>query len=90
MWNRDLATKAVNGATHGFKVNEFKEVYIGHTNVNSFENLPKNKPFWGGNVCLMDTGAGWEGVLTIMDINSKEYWQSDVVKTLYENELGRS
>jgi len=32
---------------------------------------------------MMDTGAGWSGKLTIMDIDTNEFWQSDVVKDLY-------
>ncbi|MCW1960743.1 hypothetical protein [Chryseobacterium viscerum] len=31
----------------------------------------------------MDTGAGSVGKLTIMDIDSKEIWQSDFLSTLY-------
>jgi len=92
MWDRSLAEKAVSGAKSGFKVDEFKEVYLGHTTVNSFSEklVPRNKPFWGGNVCLMDTGAGWEGVLTIMDIDSKEFWQSDLCTELYPDHRGRN
>jgi hypothetical protein len=28
--------------------------------------------------------------LSILDIDSKEYWQSDVLMDLYPNELGRN
>jgi len=32
----------------------------------------------------LDTGAGWSGKLTIMmDIDTKEYWQSELSKDLY-------
>jgi serine/threonine protein phosphatase 1 len=91
MWDRSLAGKCVAGATSGFKVDEFEHVYLGHTTVNSFseKRVPRNKPFTGGNVTLMDTGAGWEGVLTIMDVDTGEYWQSDIVKEIYHNEKGR-
>lgn len=41
------------------------------------------------NVWNIDTGAGWSGKLTIMDIDTKEYWQSDFVKELYPDEKGR-
>ncbi|MBM3246586.1 MAG: hypothetical protein FJZ13_04585, partial [Candidatus Omnitrophica bacterium] len=30
------------------------------------------------NVWNIDTGAGWSGKLTIMDVDTKEYWQSDL------------
>ena len=91
MWDRSLATKAVSGRTSGFKVNEYKEVYLGHTTVNSFKgkDLVPNEPIIGGNVILMDTGGGWEGVVTIMDIDTKEFWSSDLCKELYPNDKGR-
>lgn len=31
----------------------------------------------------LDTGAGWSGKLTIMNIATEEYWQSDLSKDLY-------
>lgn len=90
MWDRTLATKAAGEKADSlFQVHEYKKVFLGHTTVNSFKKLARNKPHWGGNVCLMDTGAGWEGVLTIMDVDSEEYWQSDVVADLYPNHRGR-
>ena len=36
------------------------------------------------NVWNLDTGAGWSGKLTIMDVNSKEYWQADLTPDLYD------
>jgi serine/threonine protein phosphatase 1 len=32
----------------------------------------------------MDTGAGWEGKLSLMNITTKEVFQSDPVCELYE------
>ena len=61
----------------------FKEVYIGHTA--SRTHLPENYH----NLWNVDTGAGWHGKLTIMDIDTKEYWQSDYSKDLYPNSKGR-
>lgn len=62
-------------------LNIFKEIYIGHSA--HIQNLNKH------NIWNLDTGAGWDGKLTIMDINTKKVYQSDIVKTLYPNELGR-
>jgi serine/threonine protein phosphatase 1 len=61
---------------------EFKEVYIGHTAEN-------NGPNQYGNLWNIDTGAGWNGKLTIMDVDTKEFWQSDFATLLYPDELGR-
>lgn len=66
-----------------FKVLEqFKEIYIGHTAMNG-------EPKQFGNLWNLDTGAGWNGQLTIMDIDTKEFWQSDNVKELHPDQLGR-
>ncbi len=92
MWDRTLATKAANSKTgkESLNVHEYSEVYLGHTTINSFKNLAANKPHIGGNVILLDTGAGWEGVLTIMNVDTKEYFQSDIVAALYPEVVGRS
>jgi serine/threonine protein phosphatase 1 len=37
----------------------------------------------------MDTGAAFTGALSIMDIDTKEYWQSDL-PSLYPDENGRN
>lgn len=47
------------------------------------------EPIITENVYRMDTGAGWEGKLSIMDVDTKEYWQSDLVCDLYPEERGR-
>ena len=80
------------------------EVYIGHTTTGNWlvkshlpeyqiEQQPKEGrivvPMNRCNVWNMDTGGGFEGRLTIMDIDTKEFWQSDDLKTLYPNERGR-
>lgn len=80
------------------------ELYIGHTNTTAWKvkphlkeyndsNQPKNGsiivPMNRCNVWNVDTGAGFNGKLTIMDIDTKQYWQSDYSKELYKNEKGR-
>jgi serine/threonine protein phosphatase 1 len=42
------------------------------------------------NVWNVDTGAAFTGRITVMDIDTKRYWQSDVVKDLYPGEPGRN
>jgi len=37
----------------------------------------------------MDTGAGWSGVLSMMNIDTKEIFTSDHVDTLYPGITGR-
>lgn len=35
------------------------------------------------NILNLDTGAGHSGRLTIMDISTKKFWQSDPLPELY-------
>jgi serine/threonine protein phosphatase 1 len=42
------------------------------------------------NVWNIDTGAGFWGKLSALDIDTKEFWQSEPVKDLYPGEKGRS
>lgn len=65
----------------------YDEIYIGHTPVTRInETTPVKKAcIWN-----VDTGAAFRGPLTIMDIDTKEYWQSEPLDTLYPNEKGRN
>jgi serine/threonine protein phosphatase 1 len=38
---------------------------------------------------MMDTGAGWTGCLSMMNIDNGEIYTSDNVTDLYPNETGR-
>ena len=82
-----------------------KEVFIGHTTTGNWlvkPHLPEYKyseqpkqgriitPMNRCNVWNLDTGGGYEGKLTIMNVETKEFWQSDFVNTLYSNEKGRN
>ena len=46
-------------------------------------NRKTNKPMKAANIYNLDTGAGHAGRLTIMDIESKKFSQSDPVSELY-------
>jgi serine/threonine protein phosphatase 1 len=37
----------------------------------------------------MDTGAGWSGVLSMMNVDTKEVFTSDPVPDLYPGVVGR-
>ncbi|MFT5750981.1 MAG: serine/threonine protein phosphatase 1 [Flavobacteriales bacterium] len=65
----------------------FKEIYIGHTPVTRIgHTLPVQK----ANVWNMDTGAAFLGSVSLMDIDTKQVWQSDPVYKLYPQESGRN
>ena len=62
-------------------------IFIGHTPTLNFnETVPMN----ACNVWNLDTGAAFTGKLTLMDIHTKSFWQSDALMELYPNEKGRN
>lgn len=66
-----------------------KKVFIGHTPTFRYEGLRYN-PFIYKFMRGIDTGAAFSGPITIMNIHTDEYWQSDLVYTLYPDEKGRN
>lgn len=65
----------------------FKEIFIGHTPVT---RVGHDKPANYANVWNIDTGAAFKGKISMIDVDSKEFWQSEPVYTLYPNEKGRN
>ena len=65
----------------------YDEIYIGHTPVT---RIGKTIPIQKGCVWNIDTGAAFNGALTILDIDTKEFWQSDSLSKLYPDEKGRN
>ena len=65
----------------------YNEIYIGHTPTTKInQTIPVNKAcIWN-----VDTGAAFKGPLTLLDVDSKEYWQSEPLPHLYPNEKGRN
>ena len=88
VWNRSLIDQAlkVNAINPNYQLSEYKEIYVGHTPTTK---LDSTKPLKLCNVWDMDTGAGWGGKLSIMDVDSKQYWQSDLTSELYPNAVLR-
>ena len=90
--------------TNPYRFEKHLEIYLGHTSTGcwlikphlpeyQYSEQPKQgriiTPMNRCNVWNLDTGGGYEGRLTIMDIDTKEFWQSDDMKSLYPNERGR-
>lgn len=85
LWNRKLFKTTLHRmaiSDISFRVPNYNEVFIGHTSTSRVDF--RLKPVNFSNVWLLDQGAGWEGKLTIMDVETKEYWQSDESNTLYD------
>jgi len=66
-------------------INDYKEIFIGHTTTSRISDEPVNAL----NIWNVDQGGGWEGKLTIMNVETKEFWQSDKVSALYPGVKGR-
>jgi serine/threonine protein phosphatase 1 len=101
-WDRDLWSQALsaknlkdieddmlplNRKVIKFNIKEpCKDIFIGHTTTLMWKT---DKPMNACNIWNLDTGCGYNGKLTIMDVDTKEYWQSDNLRELYPNERGR-
>lgn len=85
LWDRNFCMYQYDGLDLGI---EYKEIYIGHTPTLIFNN--QKKPINCENTWFLDTGAAFTGYLTIMNIDTKEYWQSEEVRKLYPSEKGRN
>lgn len=82
LWSRHLAIRG--GYMKKVKyVEDFNQIFIGHT---STTFCGSNEPVRVHKLTNMDTGAGGGGYLSIMDIDSREFWQSDYVPDLYPND----
>ena len=65
----------------------YHEIYIGHTPVS---RINKTIPVQMANVWNIDTGAAFKGPLTILNVDTKEFWQSEPLPNLYPSEKGRN
>lgn len=90
LWEMALALdKSLTVASTNYprRLKLYKEIYIGHTPVTQ---IGKTIPIQMANVWNVDTGAAFKGSLTILDIDTKEFWQSEPLPVLYPNEKGRN
>jgi len=90
LWDRRLIMEAFskNGREEPVVFGTYRDIFLGHTPTLNFY---VDKPLRLCNVWALDTGAGWDGGrLTIMDLETNEYWQSDVAHMLYPDVAGRS
>ena len=73
-WNRDFIKYSF---LYKNKIPKYDEIYIGHTPTFRY-NSDSICEF--GNVWCLDTGAGHGHILSIMNIDSKEVFESDYIK----------
>jgi len=80
LWDRQMWNALGVSHHYGHSANrtkKYNKVFIGHT------ALGQKKPEKRCNCWNLDTGAGWKGFLTLMNVDTEEYWQSDYVPDLY-------
>lgn len=101
-----LAALSVKDIEKNLKYKEqFKEIFIGHTAttnwktkeeisengvITSLKGTPIDYPMNACNIWNLDQGCGFRGKLTFMDLETKEYWQSDEVNSLHLDFKGRN
>lgn len=90
LWEMALATDERLSPTslkYPKRLSLFSEIFIGHTPTT---NYSETEPMHACNVWNMDTGAAFMGRLSVMNVDTKEFWQSEVVQRLYPGETGRN
>jgi serine/threonine protein phosphatase 1 len=75
-----------------YVIEDFNHVYIGHTPILSYEKYENHfSPLTINNLTLMDSGAAFHGTLSMLNIDTKEEFVSDVVReSFYPTEKGRN
>ncbi|QOD60387.1 serine/threonine protein phosphatase [Polaribacter haliotis] len=69
------------------RIQHYKEIYIGHTPTTNFG---ESEPMNALNIWNIDTGAAFKGKVSAMNIDTKEFVQSDNLPDLYPDEKGRN
>lgn len=90
LWETALSLDNTLNPSHEYypkRLKLFKEIFIGHTPVT---RIGKCEPVNKANVWNLDTGAAFKGKLSAMDVDTKEFWQSEPVFQLYPQEEGRN
>lgn len=82
-WDRDLWLEALNhmldemykSIPTPFEIkSKFNNIFIGHTQTLQWNT---DRPMKAFNIYNLDTGAGGKGKLTIMNVDTKQWFQSD-------------
>lgn len=90
-WDRELWASSTMESLHSYVDDRWKwyaepeYVFIGHTatDYGPLKDAPLPVSGYNGKLINLDQGAGWSGKLTICNIETQEYWQSDTAKELY-------
>lgn len=87
LWLDNLSAQDGKGIAKFYgKESPFSEIYIGHTATTRWDI---DQPMRAFHITNLDTGARHNGRLTLMDIETKAYWQSSPIPELYGEEVLR-
>ena len=88
MWDRHLWSKHLEimyGHSKEIEyLDDINRIFIGHTSTTASGFY---QPVIIDKLINLDTGAGGSGYLSIMDVDTGDFWQSDYVPDLYPDEL---
>lgn len=90
LWEMALAMKDEldkNSMRYPKRLQHYMEIFIGHTPTINFNSY---QPMQAANIWNIDTGAAFYGMLSAIDVNSKEIFQSEKVQSFYPDEKGRN
>ena len=90
LWEMVLAldeTILIEDLCYPSRLKNYNQIFVGH---NATTKYGFDKPFHKQNFWNLDTGAGYDGRLTILELESKSFKQSPKLKDLYPNECGRN
>jgi len=75
-WDREMIQEAMKDRSKDtISIYDFKKIFIGHTPTIYWD---ETTPIKAGRIINVDTGSGKGGPLTIMNVDTEEYWQSYV------------
>ena len=90
LWEMALALdKKIEVTANNYpkRLQHYHEIYIGHTPTTNYnEDFPMN----AANIWNVDTGAAFKGKVTALNIETKAFYQSDALPSLYPDETGRN
>lgn len=88
-WDRDLITRASKRRQNQTIDDRWEEIYVGHTPIVNFK-IDELVPQKWANLWAMDTSASYLGKISVMDIDTKEVFQSDYCCKYYPDHPGRN
>jgi len=89
IWDRSMVVDAIRASAGELIRENYVNVYCGHTPTILLNVYTSDVPIHKSNVWMLDTGASYDGKLSVMCLETKEVWQSDKVMELYPGKRAR-